>query len=240
MKQILLYTFLFSCLALKGQDYQVSLKSWGVNDGLSDRQVNAIYKDTRGFIWLCTRKGLNRFDGYTFKVYTKEKDGLPFNFIARMAEDVNGSFWVVGSYRFDTNNLFIFDPLTKKVTTFQEKTGYKENIRVDFVQKTDDSTLLLGSTLDNFFFTWHPAHGLHKIPYPVEVDLVITTGENNTFWVRNKTGQLCEINLQGALLRKINTTNVAKSTQPHMGINAIYVRDSRKNNTYKLATQVHV
>ena len=40
-----------------------------VSDGLSNNSVNTIYKDRDGFMWFGTTTGLNRYDGYTFKIY---------------------------------------------------------------------------------------------------------------------------------------------------------------------------
>src|SRR5688572_10570992 len=39
------------------------------NQGLSNNQINCIYKDKKGFMWFGTMSGLNRFDGYTFKTF---------------------------------------------------------------------------------------------------------------------------------------------------------------------------
>ena len=40
-----------------------------IEDGLSQSTVNCIYQDRRGFMWFGTQDGLNRYDGYNFKVY---------------------------------------------------------------------------------------------------------------------------------------------------------------------------
>ena len=41
------------------------------NNGLSHNQINSILKDTDGFLWFGTTSGLNRYDGYSFKIYRK-------------------------------------------------------------------------------------------------------------------------------------------------------------------------
>src|ERR1700748_3791846 len=40
-----------------------------ISDGLSHNQVNCIYKDSKGFMWFGTMSGLNRYDGYSFKIF---------------------------------------------------------------------------------------------------------------------------------------------------------------------------
>ena len=40
-----------------------------ISDGLSNNIINTIYKDKRGFIWLGTQTGLDRFDGINVKSF---------------------------------------------------------------------------------------------------------------------------------------------------------------------------
>ena len=63
------------------------------DEGLSQNTVDCILKDSRGFMWFGTWNGLNRYDGYTFKVYKKEDNlhSLSSNFIHSMCEDTEGN-----------------------------------------------------------------------------------------------------------------------------------------------------
>lgn len=66
-------------------------------DGLSHNQINGISKDSRGFMWFATAGGLNRYDGYTCKVYRyEEKDTLSLadNFTDNIQEDAEGNLWI--------------------------------------------------------------------------------------------------------------------------------------------------
>ncbi len=40
-----------------------------VEDGLAGPEVEVIHQDDQGFLWFSTSEGLERYDGYTFKVY---------------------------------------------------------------------------------------------------------------------------------------------------------------------------
>lgn len=51
---------------------------FGVKDGLSQNKCNGLLKDDQNFIWIGTRNGLNKFDGFNFSIYTKEQ-GLLHN-----------------------------------------------------------------------------------------------------------------------------------------------------------------
>jgi signal transduction histidine kinase/ligand-binding sensor domain-containing protein/DNA-binding response OmpR family regulator len=51
------------------QQEQIQFSGLDLSDGLSHNQVNTIIKDARGFMWFGTLSGLNRYDGYQFKVF---------------------------------------------------------------------------------------------------------------------------------------------------------------------------
>lgn len=91
---------LFLCLCaffLPAFAHDYMFKHLEVKDGLSNNQVNAIYKDSRGFLWFGTASGLNRYDGYNIKIYRNRKgDGtsLPDSYIQDIQEDNAGHLWV--------------------------------------------------------------------------------------------------------------------------------------------------
>ena len=74
-------------------------------DGLGSSFVNYLTRDSRGFMWFCTRDGLSRFDGTRFVTYQiGEKDSAPG--IENIYETRDGTYWITttgGMYRFDPN-----------------------------------------------------------------------------------------------------------------------------------------
>jgi ligand-binding sensor domain-containing protein len=58
-------SLLLAASASIGQYY---FKQYQVDDGLVHNTVASIIQDRKGLIWIGTRDGLNRFDGYTFKI----------------------------------------------------------------------------------------------------------------------------------------------------------------------------
>lgn len=80
--------------------YGQSLTSVGLENGLSNNTVTAIFKDRFGFMWFGTEDGLNKFDGYTLKVFrtgNKKSGTLPDNRITAICDDHNGNLWI-GTY----------------------------------------------------------------------------------------------------------------------------------------------
>ncbi len=67
------------------------------SDGLSQNSVYRVLQDRKGFIWLSTENGLNRYDGYQFKVFSKDPsnpNSLAGSFTWHLSEDSKGRIWI--------------------------------------------------------------------------------------------------------------------------------------------------
>src|SRR5687767_6929465 len=60
---------IFEMQSAIAQPEQFKFKHINISNGLTHPEVRTIYKDSRGFIWVGTRLGLNRFDGFTVKTF---------------------------------------------------------------------------------------------------------------------------------------------------------------------------
>ncbi len=71
------------------------------DQGLSQNMVDCMLKDSKGFMWIGTWNGLNRFDGYNFTIFKQspnERYSISNNFIYSLVEDRYGNIWVGTSY----------------------------------------------------------------------------------------------------------------------------------------------
>jgi signal transduction histidine kinase/ligand-binding sensor domain-containing protein/DNA-binding response OmpR family regulator len=103
-------------MQLQAQLRPASFDNYSLKDGLSNSRVRAFCQDQRGFIWVGTAAGLNRFDAYGFKVYRQrsgEAYGLRHNSVLALLEDRHGYFWV-GTKK----GLQLFDWRTERFSSF--------------------------------------------------------------------------------------------------------------------------
>ncbi len=66
-------------------------------EGLSHNSVFALLQDRQGFLWVGTQDGLNRYDGYEFRVWRREPEdsgSLPANRVEALFEDRDSNLWV--------------------------------------------------------------------------------------------------------------------------------------------------
>jgi len=99
------------------QQVDMRFKHLTISDGLSQVCVNSIIQDKEGFIWIATHDGLNKYDGYSFKIYKPEsrnKHSIFNNIIKVVYEDKKGDIWVgTGG-----GGLCKFDKKTEEFTTY--------------------------------------------------------------------------------------------------------------------------
>jgi methyl-accepting chemotaxis protein/ligand-binding sensor domain-containing protein len=105
-----------------------------VDDGLSQSYINAIIQDHMGFLWIATEYGLNRYDGYNFKIYKYDRQDsstLASNRINCLYMDRENQLWVGTDH-----GLHLYNRDKDLFMRFQEKA---------------DSTGLSNNSIDNIY-----------------------------------------------------------------------------------------
>jgi len=108
---------------------QYYFKHYKADDGLAHNSVRSIMQDKKGFIWIGTRGGLNRFDGYTFKTYKNNKNKFGYignDIILDITEDHNGVLWI-GTGK----GVFNYNPHTEVFTKLSGSKGYINHLLID-------------------------------------------------------------------------------------------------------------
>src|ERR1700748_545654 len=95
--------------------------------GLSNSTIEAIFQDSRGFIWIGTRDALNRYDGHEMIVYRYDpldSNSLSDSYIRYICEDRSHQLWVA-----TINGLNRLDPVTNHFFRYKHRDGDDNSLR---------------------------------------------------------------------------------------------------------------
>ena len=127
-----------------------------IDNGLSQGLITSIIQDDRGFMWFGTGNGLDRFDGYNFKVFIHsnlDSNSISSNLVTSLLNDKKGRIWVETF----SGGLNCFNPVNQTFFHFPFK-GSKPNVvgneRVYTMleDKKSDFTTIWASTTSNFLY----------------------------------------------------------------------------------------
>lgn len=163
-------------------------RHYQVENGLSNNAVICSIQDNKGFLWFGTKDGLDRFDGYSFKVFRSDPDdtgSLGNHFIHSLYEDPLGNLWV-GTER----GLYKYNATTESFALLKGTTfGPIRDIRMDgegnlwFIQ---GFTLTKYKTVENDFVRYDPNI------YFEATSICIGTDKN--LWISSTLGELKKYN----------------------------------------------
>jgi len=160
-------------------------------DGLSQTRTAQIAQDDRGFIWFGTQHGLNRYDGYKFRVFLHEPGrpgSIAGNFIYSVFKDRSGMLWIGCEQSLDR-----LDPATEEFRHYRLERDGSEPGPVLHISQDRSGTLWLAS--GSGLRSLNPRTGEMRRysrqpgdPRGLESDEITFTGEDSTgaFWVGTK------------------------------------------------------
>lgn len=193
-------------------------------NGLSNNQVNVVLQDHKGFLWLGTNDGLNRYDGQTIKVFNKQsnlKDGIGGNIITDIIQDDYHKLWIATQ----DGGITEFDPYAvtdMKFRHFKHNKSELTSIPTDFI------TTLLDAG-DGLIWFGTEGHGvlamdkksgkiIHKIAINARNIIKLFKGPNDEIWVGRQGGGLLKINSKtGSASQDVRYLDFYKNL-PHMVI----------------------
>lgn len=133
MKRIITSILFLLCVSLSadaGVIPDMKFRRLDTRDGLSNSQINYLFQDSRGIVWIGTSYGLNRYDGYRFITYycdPNDTTTLRNNLVDQIWEDSDGKLWLKQGMNFS-----VFDPVTERVvrspSTILSKLGIKGGV----------------------------------------------------------------------------------------------------------------
>ncbi len=206
-----------------------TFESISSKEGLSSEYITVIFQDSKGYMWIGTSDGLNRYDGENIKVYNRninDDNSLSSTYITALAEDENGNIWIGTDAGLD-----VLIRETDTILRTKEKAlnkSYKENYKV---------TSLLNSSYDNNIMWIGTENGLIKSNiknqklnkfYSSEGDINSLThssitsleeSDNNMLWIGTRSG-LNVLDINSDVVYKKDIVNEDK----------LFIYDIEKNN----------
>lgn len=119
-KQILLFSVLLSLagVPVMGQYYNLAFRNYTSMNGLSQSEVNCVYKDKDGFMWVGTEYGLTLYDGKEFTTFyhkVNNPSSIGENTVRDITQDKSGYIWMTTG----TSGVSRLNPLNKKFVNFR-------------------------------------------------------------------------------------------------------------------------
>jgi len=172
---------------------RMRFRRFSTEDGLSQTHINAILQDDQGFMWFASMYGLNRYDGYKFKVF-KHEPGNPNSLSGvhnySLFKDHSGMLWV-GCEEF----LDKFDPVTETATHYRVGSRDGETFPVSNISQDHSGMLWLATS--GGLYRFNPSTGetirfQHdpNNPFSLSSNAIKYSGEDKegTLWVATSEG----------------------------------------------------
>ena len=144
IKGLILFVFIVNLYA---QEDEIQFSHITAEDGLSLNVVTKVFQDSKGFMWFGTYNGLNRYDGYNFKIFLPQPsnpNSISNHSILSMCEDKEGNLWIGTS-----DGLNKYDYKTEKFIVYKNNPNDSTSISNNFVYSIYEDrsgTLWIGTT----------------------------------------------------------------------------------------------
>jgi ligand-binding sensor domain-containing protein/serine phosphatase RsbU (regulator of sigma subunit) len=220
---------------LSAQQDRIGNQLFTALDGLSQSHITVVYQDRIGFLWIGTRDGLNKYDGYNFYTYRNQpfnKNSISNNYIRSIAEDSRGNIWIgsnsglnmldrkTGAFKvflpLNPDSSLVGDPVVFSVYIDKEdKVWFKTNDCLE-VMDIDSGTI---KVYNHFYDRFGQV--------PVDQIYNICEDRNGRIWISTKDG-LQMFNRQTEEIRRYTRNSPAQKNTGSETINTVY-EDSRGN-----------
>jgi signal transduction histidine kinase/ligand-binding sensor domain-containing protein len=240
-KYILFYIGLLLITAgAQAQTPSLFFEKVSVLDGLSNNKVNCIMQDKRGFMWIGTNDGLNRYDGHNFLIF-RNKPGdtatISGNTITDLLEDEDGVIWITTSDGGLTRYDYRVSP-QQQFRQYKHMPGDKKSIPVNIVNAlvqdkngylwlatSGASVIRFDKKTGRFDLTLPPVPGIPRVALDLCID------KDGMIWAGRQGGGIIKVNPADLSYNYDRRYDNLYANLPHMVVTSIF-RDKEKNIWY--------
>lgn len=232
---IIVLTFTFKGIA--AQKPYLYFNKLTTQNGLSHNKVNCIMQDRRGFIWMGTDDGLNRYDGFSFTIYRHQPNNtatVSGNIITDLLEDENEILWIATADGGLTRYNYRLAPALQ-FKQYKHLPGDSTSIPVNIVNAL---------VQDKFGFLWLASGGKSVLRFNKKTERfeeLVKTGTKNILDLALDKNDILWAGRQGGGILKVNTRNLSYEMDkryynlyanlPHATVSSLY-KDKKENIWY--------
>ncbi len=177
------------------QNDQYKFSRLDISNGLSDNQVNCFFRDDKGFMWFGTTSGLNKYDGYSFKVFkhdAKDDHSLGENHVLNIFEGPEKKLWI-----FSHSTISIYNSTTEKFSNniagelegyhipTSQITSVKKDYEGNFWFITDKSGLYCYHPQNNSTVFYSSSQNSKIVLHSNMVRDIVSISQNSTWLIYN-------------------------------------------------------
>lgn len=179
---------------------QFHFRHYNIENGISANNISALLQDQKGYIWIGTEYGLNRFDGNQFTLYQKNNplySNFHANSINTICETTDKELWLGTD-----NGVFIYNQVKDTFTPFVKQTSDKTSITswITHIIQDKAGNIWIATHKQGIFLFNTQTDKLTQFEIPQNDNIVtrILNDEQNNIWLSGPY-QLCKLN-------KVNNT----------------------------------
>lgn len=161
---------------------QLHFRHYNIENGTSSNGISSIIQDSKGYIWLGTDNGLNRFDGTEFTFYQKKNplyQNFQFNMVNTLCEANENELWIGTE-----NGIYLYDKKKNHFNHFTTETKQGEKIHswINYIIKDQEENIWIATQKQGIFQYNTHSNKLTRFEISQSSVLRILNDRQNNIW----------------------------------------------------------